>query len=30
MADDFNKGDKVEWNSPQGKVEGGWRPPDSS
>ncbi len=22
MADDFNKGDKVEWNSPQGKVEG--------
>ena len=22
MADSFKKGDKVEWNSPQGKVEG--------
>ena len=22
MADDFKKGDKVEWNSPQGKTEG--------
>ena len=22
MADDFEKGDKVEWNTPQGKTEG--------
>jgi hypothetical protein len=22
MADDFKKGDKVEWNTPQGKTEG--------
>jgi Hypervirulence associated proteins TUDOR domain len=22
MADDFSKGDKVEWNTPQGKTEG--------